>query len=98
MATTDWLVILREQAELGQQMAEEVPRTLANPDVTLEQVRRLFQALDHQAHFVEKLVLILEEGGYDFAIVDAARALEDLFADLAATAAEKIVQLTSSPD
>jgi hypothetical protein len=36
MATTDWLATLREQAEIGKQMAEEVPRTLANPDIALE--------------------------------------------------------------
>lgn len=94
MVTTDWLATLRKQAELGKQMAEEVPRTLANVDVTIEQVRRLFQALDHQAQFVEKLAAVLEEGGYDLEIVDAARALEDLFADLAAAVAEKMVQMT----
>ena len=50
---------------------------LARPDVTLAQVRRDFGALDHQAHFVEELANVLEEKGYDFAVVDAARALED---------------------
>jgi hypothetical protein len=93
MATTDWLATLREQAELGKQMADEVPRTLANVEVTIEHVRRLFQALDHQAQFVGKLVKVLEESGYDFDIVDAARALEDLFAGLATAAAEKMIQM-----
>jgi hypothetical protein len=96
MATTDWLATLREQAETGKQMAEEVPRTLANPDIALEHVQRLFQALEQQAQFVQKLAVILEESGYDFDIVDAAEALEELFADLAATAAEKMVQMRLS--
>jgi signal recognition particle GTPase len=91
--TTDWLATLHDQAEIGKQMAEEVPRTLANADVSVEQVRRLFQALDHQAHFVEKLTSVLEEGGHDLDIVDAARKLEELFAELAAAAAEKMVQM-----
>ena len=93
MTGTDWLATLREQADIGKQMAHDVPLTLVRPDVTLEQVRKLFVALDHQAHFVEQLANVLEETGYDFAVVDAARALEDLFAELAAAAAEKMVQI-----
>ena len=93
MSHTDWLATLREQADIGKQMAHDVPLTLARPDVTLEQVRRMFVALDHQAHFVEQLANVLEEKGYNFAVIDAARALEDLFAELAAAVAEKIVQI-----
>ena len=61
MTGTDWLATLREQTEIGMQMAHDVPLTLARPDVTLEQVRKLFRALDHQAHFVEELANVLEE-------------------------------------
>lgn len=93
MITTDWLATLREQTNIGKQMAHEVPLMLARPEVTLEQVRQVFGALDHQAHFVEELANVLEETGYDFAVIDAARALEDLFAELAAAAADKMVQL-----
>jgi cellulose biosynthesis protein BcsQ len=93
MITTDWLATLREQTNIGNQMAHEVPLMLARPEVTLEQVRQVFGALDHQAHFVEELANVLEETGYDFAVIDAARALEDLFAELAAAAADKMVQL-----
>jgi hypothetical protein len=56
-------------------MAQDVPLMLARPDVTLAQVRRVFGALD-QAHFVKQLANVLEETGYDFAVVDAARALQ----------------------
>jgi cellulose biosynthesis protein BcsQ len=93
MTGTDWLATLREQADIGKQMAQDVPLMLARPDVTLVQVRRVFGALDHQAHFAEELAKVLEEKGYDFAVVDAARALEDLFAELAAAAADKMVQM-----
>ncbi len=93
MTSTDWLATLREQTNIGNQMAHEVPLMLARPEVTLEQVRQVFGALDHQAHFVEELANVLEENGYDFAVIDAARALEDLFAELAAAAADKMVQL-----
>ena len=73
MSHTDWLATLREQADIGKQMAHDVPLMLAQPNVTLAQVRRVFGALDHQAHFVEELANVLEEKGYDFAVVDAAR-------------------------
>lgn len=89
----DWLATLREQIELGKQMAREVPQTLADPAVTLEQVNRLFRALEHQAQFTEKLTQVLEDNGHDFAVVEAAKALEELFADLAVAAAEKLKQL-----
>ena len=61
--------------------------------MTLAEVRRVFGALDHQAHFVEELANVLEEKGYDFAVVETARALQDLFAELAAAAADKMVQM-----
>ncbi|MET0942075.1 MAG: hypothetical protein ABWY13_12005, partial [Mesorhizobium sp.] len=60
MTSTDWLATLREQTNIGNQMAHEVPLMLARPEVTLEQVRRVFGALDHQAHFVEELANVLE--------------------------------------
>ena len=93
MTGTDWLATLREQADIGKQMAHDVPLMLAQPDVTLAQVRRVFGALDHQAHFVEELANVLEEKGYDFAVVDAARVLEDLFEELAVAAADNMVQM-----
>ena len=82
MTGTDWLATLREQADIGKQMA-------AGCDAR----RRVFGALDHQAHFVEELANVLEEKGYDFAVVDASRALQYLFAELAAAAADKMVQM-----
>ena len=41
MTGTDWLATLREQADIGKQMAHDVPLMLARPDVTLAQVRRV---------------------------------------------------------
>jgi hypothetical protein len=93
MTGTDWLATLREQADIGKQMAQDVPLMLTRPDVTLAEVLRVFGALDHQANFVEELANVLEEKGYDFAVVDAAWALQDLFAELAAAAADKMVQM-----
>ena len=92
MTGTDWLATLREQADIGKQMAQDVPLMLARPDVTLEHVRRVFGVLDHHANFVAELATVLEEAGYDFAVVGEARDLEVLFAELAAATADRIVQ------
>ena len=87
---TDWLKILKEQKQEGDRVRREAPKMLANPDITVDQVKALFQALEQQAEFVEKLKAALEGLGYDFDIVDAAGRLEDRYVNLAALAAEKL--------
>ena len=87
---TDWLEILREQTATGDQMARDVPKMLADPQISREQVKALFGALEKQAEFVEILTAALEKFGYDFAIIKAAETLEERYADLAAAAAEKL--------
>ncbi|WP_315923826.1 hypothetical protein [Mesorhizobium sp. SP-1A] len=87
---TDWIEILRQQAETGERMARDVPAMLGNPDISEAQVRTLFSELEKQAEFVEKLRMALEKVGHDFPIVTAAEKLEERYADLAATVAEKL--------
>ncbi len=87
---TDWLKILKEQKKEGDRVRREAPKMLANPDITVDQVKSLFQALEQQAEFAEKLKAALEGLGYDFDIVDAAGKLEDRYVNLAALAAEKL--------
>jgi hypothetical protein len=89
----DWLEIFKQQTETGNRMAQEVPKVLADPNVTAEQVKALFQALEKQAEFVERLTAALEKFGYDFDIVDAAGTLEERYAELAAAAAEKLKEM-----
>ena len=57
---TDWIEILKEQTATGDQMSREVPQMLANPDISVAQVKTLFSALEKQAEFVEKLRMALE--------------------------------------
>lgn len=89
---TDLLEILREQRETGMRMAEDVPRMLADPEITTEQIKTLFKALEKQAEFTENLAGVLEEGGFDFEIIKAAENLEDLYAELAAAVAELLAK------
>jgi 2-hydroxychromene-2-carboxylate isomerase len=88
----DLLEILREQRETGLRMAEDVPRMLADPEITTEQIKALFKALEQQAEFTENLAGVLEESGFDFEIVKAAEGLEELYAELAAAVAELLAK------
>jgi hypothetical protein len=87
---TDWVAILKEQTVTGDQMGREVPQMLANPEISEAQVKTLFSALEKQAEFVEKLRMALEKFGHDFSIIKAAERLEERYADLAASVAEKL--------
>jgi len=87
---TDWIGILKEQTATGAQMGREVPKMLANPDISEAQVKTLFAALEKQADFAEKLRMALEKFGHDFPVIKAAERLEERYAELAATAAEKL--------
>jgi len=86
----DWIEILKEQTATGDQMGRDVPQMLANPDISEAQVKTLFAALEKQADFAEKLRLALEKFGHDFPIIKAAERLEERYADLAASVAEKL--------
>ena len=90
---TDWLKILDEEIQSGNKLRKAVPKVLGNPDVTVDQVKALFAELEKQAEFVEKLKTVLEGMGHDFPVLDKARALETRYADLAATAAEKLKEM-----
>lgn len=93
---TDWISTLRHHRALAEQMARDIPKTLSEPGIALEQATRLYQALEQQAEFMELLSRKLEESGFDFDIVSAAERLEDKFGQLAAEAAEKIRDLRSA--
>ena len=87
---TDWLAILEEHTVTGETMAREVPAMLGDPAISERQVRTLFSALETQADFAEKLRMALEKFGHDFTVVKAAERLEERYADLAVSVAEKL--------
>lgn len=90
---TDWLKILDDEIRSGNKMLKAVPKVLSDPDISVDQVKALFSELEQQAQFVEKLRAALEAMGHDFPVVDKATALEARYADLAATAAEKLKEM-----
>lgn len=90
---TDWLDILKQQTETGDQMSRTVATMLSDPAISEEQVKTLFSALEKQADFVEKLRMALEKFGHDFPVIKAAERLEERYGDLAAGVAEKLRDL-----
>lgn len=91
---TDWMATLREQRALAEQMAADIPRTLADPQLTFDLAAKLYRALESQAEFMRLLAEKLEGNGFDFDIVSAAERLEERFSNLAADAAEKTRELS----
>ena len=87
---TDWPKILEDEIRTGDDMRRQVPKMLADPQISVEQVKALFDALEKQAQFSEKPKSALEALGHDFAVVDKATALEERYIDLAANVAEKL--------
>jgi hypothetical protein len=94
---TDWLAVLRQQAAAARQTAREVPKLMADDGFGPAQASRLFQALEDQSRFVEKLARVLEEGDYDPDVVRAAERLEELYGDLAASVAKKLEAFREAP-
>jgi hypothetical protein len=90
---TDWLEVLKQQSDEGRRMGRQVPKMLGDPAITADQVKALFDALEKQADFIERLVKALEKHGYDFDVVKAAEVLEERYVNLAAEAAEKLREI-----
>jgi hypothetical protein len=91
---TDWMATLREQRALAEKMSDDIPRMLADPELTFDLAMKLYRALENQAEFMKLLARKLEQGGFDFDIVSVAERLEERFADLAVVAAEKTRELS----
>jgi hypothetical protein len=89
----DWLEILNEQRQEGEQTRRAVEKMLAEPAIDRGQVMALFTALEKQAGFVEKLVRVLDEAGYEPDVVASAERLEGLYAELAERVAVKAKEM-----
>ena len=90
---SDWLAILREQKKTARGLEREAKKILANPAIQPEQARTLFDALEEQAVFVEKLRKVLDGVGHEPDVVKAAEGLEELYGELAAEVAERLTRM-----
>jgi hypothetical protein len=93
VGVTDWVEILRDEKKTAERMQRDAGRLLADPAMLPDQARTLFEALEKQAVFVEKLRQVLDGAGYEPDIVHAAERLEEVYAELAADVAEGLKRM-----
>jgi hypothetical protein len=94
---TDWLEILRGEKKTAQRMKRDAKKILADQTLEPEQAKILFEALERQADFVEKLRKVLDAAGYEPDVVKAAEMLEEAYAELAATVAKRLKAMMAGP-
>lgn len=87
---TDWIAILREQGELTKELAAEVPKALANPDLTLDQASRLYRLVEKSAQDFDRIIEGMDEEDLDEALYEAADSLEDIWSALSVATANKV--------
>lgn len=86
----DWLSILRMQGDLAKSMAEDVPKALDDPKLTLDQASRLYNAVEQGAQEFDRIVTLMNEEDLDEPLYEAADALEDMWSELSVAAANKV--------
>lgn len=87
---TDWLRLIQEQGEIAKQMAADVPRALADPDLTLDNASQLYGAVERGAQNLDRIVERMEDYDLDDALFEAAEALQDIWARLSVASANKV--------
>jgi predicted trehalose synthase len=90
---TDWNSVLKERGDIAKEIIRNVPPMLADPALTLDQATRLYHLLEQRAQEAEELAHALDQAEQSDELIEAAEALEDVFSDLAAAAAEKMIEL-----
>jgi len=89
----DWISVLTDLGDFARKLAREIPPALSDPNITSDQVTRLYQVLEKQAQAVERMVGTMNDEDVGEHLIKAAEALEDIFSDLAAAAANKMIEL-----
>jgi phage-related protein len=89
----DWLSVLSDLGDFARKMTEEIPMTLSDPSITADQTARLYQVLEKQVQTVEQMVGTMHDEDVEENLIEAAETLEEIFSDLAAAAANKLIEL-----
>jgi hypothetical protein len=87
---TDWIQILREQGDLAQRAAEQVPRAISDPDLTLDLASKLYAAVERGAQAFDGIMDQMQESDVSDSMFDAAEAIEGIWAKLSVAAANKV--------
>ncbi|MCO5966159.1 hypothetical protein [Sinorhizobium meliloti] len=90
MMTHEWQDTLLGEGDLARRAAAIVPRLLAHPAVTLDQVSRLQGHIDNCIGRLGTLLVELENAGADQVLLGAAHTILDAWRSLAHKAAERL--------
>lgn len=88
--TIDWISTLQEQAEFVTQIAEDVNRTLALPELTSSQASRLYRVVEQGAQTFDRIIEELERHNLDDDLIDAIDTIADMWTNLSVATANKL--------
>ncbi|PDT80531.1 hypothetical protein [Sinorhizobium sp. BJ1] len=88
--TYEWQRTLLDEEDLAKRAAATVPRMLAHPAVTFDQLSRLSGHIDDCIARLGRLITDLEIAGTDQAWIHVAKAIHRLWRSLALDAAERV--------
>jgi uncharacterized protein (DUF4213/DUF364 family) len=90
MKQKDWMNLLRAHGETAKEMASEVPKALADSDLTLEIASKLHSSIEKSAQRFEKFFDEMEECDLDENLFEAAESLQNIWDTLAVATANKV--------
>lgn len=95
MGSQGYFDILREKGDSAKVLAKEVPRALADPEITLDQATALYQQLEQHAQSMEKILEVIknDDEGDEAELLDPAQTLSEIYDNLARAAANKMIEL-----
>jgi hypothetical protein len=95
-SVANWLNVLREKNELAAMLGKKIPRMLAHETLTLEQATELYIFLEDHARGMEEIVEKMELDDLPESYYQVAEDLDHIFTNLAAAAAEKLMEIRRS--
>jgi hypothetical protein len=87
---TDWIATLQEQTEFVTQIADDVERTLALPNLTVVQASRLYRVVEQGAQCFDRLIDEFDQQNLDAGLVEATEIIEDMWIKLSIAATNKL--------
>lgn len=88
--TLDWIGILKEQTEIAQRLAVNVPAALLSRDLTLDQASRLYRDVEHGAQAFDALADKMQDHDLDEGALNLIETIEDVWTSLSVAAANKV--------
>ncbi|UXN59133.1 hypothetical protein [Phyllobacterium zundukense] len=88
--TVDWMSTLEEQVEFLAQIAEDVARTLALPDLSDAQALRLYLVVEQGGSTFDRILAEMDEDDVEDDLFEAAADIADILTSLSISTANKL--------